>query len=110
MRTRIIRIGNSQGIRIPKKLLAQSGLGPEVELEVQDQQIIIRSTRHPREGWAESIDPRHDDMTPEEEQEEEAWLRAMNALGATDVDQDASEWPDDTRAPGARQEPPDPSR
>jgi antitoxin MazE len=43
MRTRIIRIGNSQGIRIPKKLLAQRGLGPEVELEVQDQQIIIRT-------------------------------------------------------------------
>ena len=89
MRTRIIRIGRSQGIRIPKKLLAQSGLGPEVELEVQDQQIIIRATGHPREGWAESIDQEPDEATPEEEQEEEAWLREMNAMGATDVDRDA---------------------
>jgi antitoxin MazE len=89
MRTRIIRIGRSQGIRIPKKLLAQSGLGPEVELEVQDQQIIIRGTRHPREGWAESIAQEPDEPTPEEEEEEEEWLREMNALGATDLERDA---------------------
>ena len=110
MRTRIIRIGRSQGIRIPKKLIAQSGLGLEVELEVQDHKIVIRAPGHPRAGWAESVDQEPDDPTPEEEQEEEAWLREMNAMGATDVDRDASEWPDDTRAPGARQEPPDPSR
>ena len=95
MRTRIIRIGNSQGIRIPKKLLAQSGLGPEVELEVQDQQIVIRGTRHPREGWAESVAQAPDEPTPEEE--EEAWLREMNALAATDVELDAEKRPGDTR-------------
>jgi antitoxin component of MazEF toxin-antitoxin module len=89
MRTRIIRIGHSQGIRIPKKLLEQSGLGPEVELEVLDQWIIIRAPGHPREGWAESIDQEPDEATPEEEQEEEAWLRQMHALGATDVERDA---------------------
>ncbi|HET9982449.1 MAG TPA: AbrB/MazE/SpoVT family DNA-binding domain-containing protein [Longimicrobiales bacterium] len=55
MKTRIIRIGNSQGIRIPKPLLEQSGLGDEVELEVQPNQIIIRSASHPRRGWAEAF-------------------------------------------------------
>ena len=53
MRTRIIRIGRSQGICLPKKLLAQSGLVPEVELIVQDQQIMIRGARHPRHTWPE---------------------------------------------------------
>ena len=55
MRTRIIRIGNSQGVRIPKLYLQQTGLGEEVELEVQDSEIVIRSTEHPRQGWAEAF-------------------------------------------------------
>lgn len=55
MRTNIIRIGNSQGIRIPKILLEQSRLGTEVELEVEDEMILIRSASHPREGWVEKF-------------------------------------------------------
>lgn len=52
MKARIIRIGNSQGIRIPKPILEQTGLGDEVELEVVANQIIIRSAQLPRTGWA----------------------------------------------------------
>lgn len=55
MRTNIIRIGNSQGVRIPKILLEQSRLGTEVELEVQDEMILIRSASRPREGWGEKF-------------------------------------------------------
>ena len=55
MKTRIIKIGNSQGIRIPKVLLEQSGLSAEVELEVQDAQIVIRSAKRPRQGWEEAF-------------------------------------------------------
>lgn len=55
MKTRIIKIGNSQGIRIPKLLLEQSGLGEEVELEVQANRIVITPARRPREGWDEQF-------------------------------------------------------
>jgi antitoxin MazE len=55
MRTRIIKIGNSQGVRIPRALLEQSGLSTEVELEVQDTQIVIRSAERPRQGWEEAF-------------------------------------------------------
>ena len=56
MKTHIIRIGNSQGVRIPKPLLEQANLGQEVEIEVQDNQILIRPAKdHPREGWADSF-------------------------------------------------------
>ncbi len=51
MKTRIVRIGNSQGIRIPKLLLERSNLAEEVELQAQDNQIVIRSAREPRQGW-----------------------------------------------------------
>ncbi|HXH09053.1 MAG TPA: AbrB/MazE/SpoVT family DNA-binding domain-containing protein, partial [Alphaproteobacteria bacterium] len=55
MKTRIIKIGNSQGIRIPKVLLEQSGLDEEVELEVHDARIVIRPADRPRQGWEEAF-------------------------------------------------------
>jgi antitoxin MazE len=51
LKTRIVRIGNSQGIRIPKPLLEQSGLGEEVELEVRADEIVIRAASRPRADW-----------------------------------------------------------
>ena len=51
MRTRIVKIGNSQGVRIPKLLLERSNLAEEVELEAEDNRIIIRSTKQPRQDW-----------------------------------------------------------
>ena len=51
MRAKIVRIGNSQGVRIPKPLLLRSGLSGEVEIDAQDDQIVIRAARRPREDW-----------------------------------------------------------
>lgn len=55
MKTRLIRIGNSRGVRLPKPLISQAGLTEEVELHVQDGSIIIaRSLSSHRSGWAEA--------------------------------------------------------
>jgi len=51
MRARVVKIGNSQGIRIPKPLLEQTGIMDDVELEVEKNQIIIRPVANPREDW-----------------------------------------------------------
>lgn len=51
MRARVVKIGNSQGIRIPKPLLEQTGIMDDVELEVEKSQIIIRPISNPRAGW-----------------------------------------------------------
>jgi antitoxin MazE len=51
VKSRIIKIGNSRGIRIPKILLDQAKLGDEIEVEVQGDKLIIRSLRRPRQGW-----------------------------------------------------------
>ncbi len=56
VKTRIVRIGNSQGIRIPKILLEQSNLEEEVELEARENEIIVRSARPVRHGWAEAFE------------------------------------------------------
>jgi antitoxin MazE len=51
MRTHIIKIGNSQGIRIPKLILEQTGIVDDVELEVDKSRIIVRPVDSPRHGW-----------------------------------------------------------
>jgi antitoxin MazE len=51
MKTRIVRIGNSQGVRIPKPLLEQAGLDGEVELRITESGIVIESASPPRAGW-----------------------------------------------------------
>jgi antitoxin MazE len=55
MRTKIIKIGNSQGVRIPRLLLEQTKLREEVEMEAQEDQIIIRPITYPRQGWDEAF-------------------------------------------------------
>jgi len=52
MKTRIVRVGNSQGIRIPKLLLEQTGLHGEVDISARDETLVIRAARKPRDGWA----------------------------------------------------------
>lgn len=52
MKTRMVRIGKSQGICIPKSLIKQTGLSCEVEISVQDGSLVIRSAHKPRAGWA----------------------------------------------------------
>jgi antitoxin MazE len=54
MKTKIVRIGNSRGVRIPKPLLEEAGLEGDVELRVVDSGIIIESVGAPRAGWAEA--------------------------------------------------------
>ena len=51
VKTRIVKIGNSQGVRIPKLFLEQTQLSDAVEMELQPDQIVIRAARRVREGW-----------------------------------------------------------
>ncbi|HDQ72417.1 MAG TPA: AbrB/MazE/SpoVT family DNA-binding domain-containing protein [Chloroflexi bacterium] len=53
VKTRIIQIGNSQGVRIPKLLLEQVHWDEdeEVMLELQSDQIVLRPTHEARQGW-----------------------------------------------------------
>ena len=55
MKTRIVRIGNSRGVRIPKLLLEQTGLDNEVAIEAEGNCLVIRPASRPREGWDEAF-------------------------------------------------------
>ncbi|HWP36683.1 MAG TPA: AbrB/MazE/SpoVT family DNA-binding domain-containing protein [Gemmatimonadales bacterium] len=60
MKTRLVRIGNSRGVRIPKPLLDQVGLEEEVELRLLDDGIMIKAAGTPRTGWAEAARLAHE--------------------------------------------------
>jgi antitoxin MazE len=55
MKTRLIQIGNSKGIRIPQPLLEEAGLEGELEVRAEANSLIIQSARQPRQGWAEAF-------------------------------------------------------
>ena len=54
MKVNIIKIGNSQGVRIPKTIMEQCGFKESVEMEIKDGNLILKPTQV-REGWAESF-------------------------------------------------------
>ena len=56
MKTAIRKMGNSQGVLIPKPFLTQIGMDVgEVDIEIENDAIVIRKlTKKAREGWAES--------------------------------------------------------
>lgn len=58
-RTRIVQIGNSKGIRVPKMLLEHAQLPDEVELEAENGRLIVRAAREARAGWADAAKSMH---------------------------------------------------
>ena len=64
MKAKLVQIGNSRGIRLPKLLIDQVGLADEVDLEVREGQIVISASEPARSGWAvaaRSMADRHED-------------------------------------------------
>jgi len=75
MKAEIVKIGNSQGIRIPKVLLEQCNLNGLVELEVTEGKLIIKPVKKLREGWEESFRA----MAEEQDDDFELWDAASPA-------------------------------
>lgn len=54
IKTRLVRIDNSRGVRLPKPLILEAGLSEDVELRVQEGAIVIAGVALPRSGWSEA--------------------------------------------------------
>ena len=85
MKARIVRIGNSQGIRIPKPLLKETGLAGEVEIHARNSTLVIAPVKKkPRAGWAAAcreMSKRDDDK-----------LLDPELMSATTFDEEEWEW------------------
>ncbi|MBI1746121.1 MAG: AbrB/MazE/SpoVT family DNA-binding domain-containing protein [Acidobacteria bacterium] len=60
MKARLVQIGNSRGVRLPKPLIEEVGLSDEVELRVREGAIVILPARAPRDGWAAAAQALHE--------------------------------------------------
>ncbi len=60
VKTRIVRIGNSRGIRVPKLLLEQADLPDDVELRAEPGRLVVRAAARPRAGWAAKARTMHE--------------------------------------------------
>ena len=56
MKTELVRIGNSRGVRIPKPRIEQCGLEGTVELSVENERLVISPGRRLRHGWIEAFE------------------------------------------------------
>jgi antitoxin MazE len=54
MKARLVRIGNSRGVRLPKPVIEEAGLAEDVELQVLGNTVVIRSRDTARAGWADA--------------------------------------------------------
>ncbi len=84
VKSRIVKMGNSKGVRIPKPILEQLALGEEVELSVRGDQLVIRPGNRPRSGWEEKF-ARMAELGDDRLLDEEA-------VSSTKWDQDEWEW------------------
>lgn len=76
IKTRLVKIGNSHGVRIPKVVRDQVGLTDVIELEVQGAQLIVRPISAPRAAWAEQFQrmaEAHDDAPLDSEHPQTIW-------------------------------------
>ncbi|HUW26230.1 MAG TPA: AbrB/MazE/SpoVT family DNA-binding domain-containing protein [Gallionella sp.] len=55
MKATLRQMGNSQGVLIPKAIIAQLGIEEEMEMLVENDTIVLRKPERPvRKGWAEA--------------------------------------------------------
>lgn len=75
---KLIRIGNSRGVRLPKAIIEAAGLAADIELRVEDGLLTIRSAerKHPREGWEEQMRKAVAEHGNELTEEDREWLDA----------------------------------
>lgn len=84
MKVKVVRIGNSRGIRIPKTILNQCRVTDAMELEIQGNQLLLRPATDPRAGWDDAfrrMRAHGDDQLPDQD-----------AGGATRWDRSEWQW------------------
>ncbi len=56
MKVKLVSIGNSKGVRIPRSVIQQCGLGDQVEMRVSDGVVVLAPAREARAGWEKAFE------------------------------------------------------
>ena len=54
MEVSIVQIGNSKGLRLSKTVIEKYNIRDSVEMILEEEQIVIRASTKPRQGWDEA--------------------------------------------------------
>ena len=81
MKIKLINIGNSKGLRLPKTIIQQYKIGEDLQIELQEDGILLKPLTKPRAGWSEQFEKA---VKPIEKQEKN-WMEARNRF-------DKEEW------------------
>ncbi len=52
---KVVAIGNSRGVRLPKGMLTKYAIGDAVVLEEREEGLLLRSTKDKRLSWDETF-------------------------------------------------------
>lgn len=70
MEAKLVKIGNSKGIRLPKSMLVQTGMTERIEIEARGHSIILKPVKELRSGWEASFAKGSHELS----KEDRAWL------------------------------------
>jgi len=84
LKTNLVKIGNSLGIRIPKAVLQQIHLVDGIEIEIKKDCLVLKPASNLRAGWAEAFQ-KAKGKDKVRDPELEAWEKLPN-------DNDEEEW------------------
>ena len=56
MKVKLVSIGNSKGVRIPRSVIKECGLGDQIEMRVSDGVIVLAPSRDDRAGWDQAFE------------------------------------------------------
>lgn len=56
MKTKLVSIGNSKGVRIPASVIKECGLGEELELRVEKGVVVLAPSNGVRDGWSAAFE------------------------------------------------------
>jgi antitoxin MazE len=83
MKLKLIQIGNSKGLRLPKPLLEQVGIHKDVEVLVEGNTLLLKAvSKHPRQDWAAAF----------QKMAEHGDDRLLDAEAGLETTWDAEEW------------------
>ena len=72
MKISLIRIGNSQGIRIPASIIKQCGFEQDLELVVKNKTMMVSAAEDVRRDWQKAAEKENEQL-PFDEKGEWEW-------------------------------------
>lgn len=55
MQVKLVKIGNSYGVRLPKTVIDACEFSSDLDLTVKGKSVVLSAEKQPRQGWQDAI-------------------------------------------------------